>query len=134
MDNKIFKVFKEKNMKKITLIMVTVVLCAAMLAGCSTPAADTDYMSWTGTEWNAATDAEKFTATEAVLLAIGDSIMDNYTQLVETAKTDETVKAQIDAQVTSLQGTIDRFFESSPAATLNDLVEASKQAAAGLAG
>lgn len=146
-------------MKKIILIIVTVALCAAMLAGCSTPAAipsesaaasasepveatepaagqpaaaDTDYMSWTGAEWNAATDAEQFAATEAVLLAIGDSIMDNYTQLVEEAKTNEAVKEQIDAQVKSLQGTIDTFFENSPEATLSQLVEASKQAAEGM--
>lgn len=147
-------------MKKITLIIVTVVLCAAMIAGCSAPAAvpsesaaesasqpvetteptadqsaatDTDYMSWTGAEWNAATGAEQFAATEAVLLAIGDSIMDNYTQLVEEAKTNEAVKEQIDAQVKSLQGTIDTFFENSPEATLSQLVEASKQAAEGMA-
>ncbi|MEA5002150.1 MAG: hypothetical protein VB081_01420 [Christensenella sp.] len=146
-------------MKKLTLVIVTVVLCAAMLMGCAAPAteatdsaapsesaaasesaegtesavANADYMSWTGADWNAATNEEQFAATEAVLLEIGDAMMDNYTQLVEQAKTNDKVKAQIDTQIEALQGTIGTFFESSPEATLKELVDASKQAAAAMA-
>ena len=136
-------------MKKQTLIIVTAVLCAAMLAGCATPAAETsasvvpsesaeasepaaaantDYMSWTGAEWDAANSDEQFAAAEAVLLKVGDAMMSNYGELVEQAKSDETVKAQIDEQVESLKSSIATFFKSSPEATLSDLVAASTQA------
>lgn len=151
-------------MKKITLIIVTVALCAVLFAACGAPAAapsdsapaesaqasdsaeptesaqasdsaqpteaaagNTDYMSWTGADWDAAAEEEKFAAAEATLLAVGDAMMDNYAELVEQAKTNDQVKEQIDKQVKTLQSSIASFFKSSPDSKLSDLVAASKK-------
>ncbi len=152
-------------MKKLFLVMVAVVLCAAFVAGCAAPAETTaegsaaatesaqasesaepaasesadaaaseaalpegDYMSWTAEEWNAASDAEKTAASETLLLDIGDAMMDGYSEMVEMAKTDEDVKAQLDEQIESLKAQIDTFLNGTSDATIGDLAEASKQA------
>lgn len=150
-------------MKKITLIIVTVALCAVLFAACTPAAApsdsaptesaqasdsaeptesaqasdsaepteaaagNTDYMSWTGADWDAAAEEEKFAAAEATLLAVGDAMMDNYAELVEQAKTNDQVKEQIDKQIKTLQSSIASFFKSSPDSKLSDLVAASKK-------
>ena len=84
-------------------------------------------MSWTGADWDAAAEEEKFAAAEATLLAVGDAMMDNYAELVEQAKTNDQVKEQIDKQIKTLQSSIASFFKSSPESKLSDLVAASKQ-------
>ncbi|MBC5648568.1 hypothetical protein [Christensenella tenuis] len=139
-------------MKKIVLVVAAVVLCMAFAVGCAAPAAapsesapaseaasaeasgeasaaaNTDYMSWTATEWEAASDAEKTAASEALLLDIGDYLMDGFAAMVEQAKTDDSVKEQIDSQVESLKTQIETFLASSSSFTIGDLAQASKQA------
>ena len=143
-------------MKKIVLVMVAVVLCVAFAAGCTAqtatpsesaqatesaeatesasveasaeaPAANADYASWTSEEWAAASDGDLTAAAEALLLDIGDFLMDGYSDLVEQAKTNDSVKEQIDSQIESLKSQIKTFLDSTPGATIGDLAEASKQ-------
>lgn len=107
----------------------TAAATTAAEAGATTEAGDNAvYMSWTKTEWFKATDEEKTAAANAVLMDIGDAMMDNFSSLVELAKTDEKVKAQIDSQVEALVTQIDSYFTSATTEmTLQDLVDISKQ-------
>ena len=107
----------------------TAAATTAAEAGATTEAGDNAvYMGWTKTEWSKATDEEKTAAANAVLMDIGDAMMDNFSSLVELAKTDEKVKAQIDSQVAALVTQIDSYFTSATAEmTLQDLVDLSKQ-------
>lgn len=98
-------------------------------AGESTEAGDNAvYMSWTKTEWSKATDEEKTAAANAVLTDIGETLMEDFASMMELAKTDEAVKAQIDGQVEALVTQIDSFFQSATDdMTLQTLVDLSKQ-------
>ena len=112
-----------------TAAETTAAATTAAGAGATTEAGDNAvYMGWTKTEWSKATDEEKTAAANAVLMDIGDAMMDNFSSLVELAKTDEKVKAQIDSQVAALVTQIDSYFTSATAEmTLQDLVDLSKQ-------
>lgn len=140
-------------MKKIVFVVVAVMLCAALAMGCAgptaapsesaqatesasaeasveasdAPAANGDYSSWTNEEWEAAADSDKTAATEALLAEIGDYMMEGYSDLMEQAKTNDSVKEQLDAQIESLKGQIENFLKNSPGSTIGDLAKASKQ-------
>lgn len=92
-------------------------------------AANTDYMSWTATEWDAASDAEKTAASEALLMDVGDVLMDGFSDLMQQAETNESVRKQLEGQVETLKTQIENFLASSPEVTIGDLAEASKQVA-----
>lgn len=101
---------------------------SAEASGEASAAANTDYMSWTAAEWEAASDAEKTAASEALLMDVGDVLMEGFAAMVEQAKTDDSVKEQIDSQVESLKTQIETFLASSSSFTIGDLAQASKQA------
>ena len=128
-------------MKKFVLLVTAVALCMTLLVACGSPQAEPsetpsasaapasgDYLSWTNAEWEAASDSEKAAAAEAVLLAVGDAMVDGSADLVELAKTDENAKKQIDEQIEQLKSSIGVFLSSSPDATIQGLVDASKEA------
>lgn len=152
-------------MKKFGMIVLAVVLCTVLLAGCAVPvpvpvaaetqtpsaspnpsesasaspspsvsaepsaqeslaAGETDYMSWTGEDWSAATDEEKLEAAMVLLGKAGDKLVgEGFTKLMELAQSDESAKAEIEEGAKALITSIDEFFEMMPSATLSQLVE-----------
>lgn len=148
---------RTREHEKIVLVVAAVVLCMAFAVGCAAPAAapsesasaaapsesapaaeaseetpaaaNTDYMSWTATEWDAASDAEKTAASEALLMDVGDVLMDGFSDLMQQAETNESVRKQLEGQVETLKTQIGNFLASSPEVTIGDLAEASKQVA-----
>ncbi len=138
-------------MKKIGMIVLTVALCAAMLVSCAAPAAApsetpsasasaetpadaqtssgaTDYMAWTKTEWDAASDADKEAASIAVLAKSGEALLGaDVSAEIEKAKTDEKVKAEMDQAAAQVRKSIDSFFEQMPTANIGQLVDAMEE-------
>lgn len=132
-------------MKKVGMLVLALLACSMMMVACSsdkeTTAADTtaaettaaettaaDYMTWNKADWNKASTEEKTAAANVVLMNIGDMMEANFSQKLESAKTDAGVKAQIDAQVEALVGQIDTFFASATDdMTLQTLVDVSEQ-------
>ncbi|WP_434310595.1 hypothetical protein [Hominifimenecus sp. rT4P-3] len=119
----------ETTAAETTAAETTAAETTAAEAGASTEAGDgAQYLAWTKAEWGKASDEEKTAAANAVLMDIGEAIMPNFSEMMEEAKTDAGVKAQLDGQVETLVGQIDTFFTSvDDTTTLQALVDASKQ-------
>lgn len=109
--------------KKIIAIVMAAVLALCVFAGCSNGGSDTgsgantDYMSWTATEWNAASDAEKEAATTALMKYMID---DNGISM-----TDEMLSSAIEPQLDTMMSSLDTAFAASDTITLKDIAEAS---------
>ncbi len=117
-------------MKKIVLVIVAVVLCAAAVMGCapqSDGGASTDYKAWTIKEWTAADDAAKTAATEWVLGEVGEALIPNFSQVAEQAKKDDAAKEQYSEMVEGLKPQIESFLNASEKATLQDLADSSSK-------
>lgn len=110
--------------KKIIAIIMAAVLALCVFAGCSNgggsdtgSGANTDYMSWTATEWNAASDAEKEAATTALMKYM---IEDNGISM-----TDEMLSSSLEPQMDTMMSSLDTAFAASDTITLKDIAEAS---------
>ena len=110
--------------KKIIAIVMAAVLALCVFAGCSNgggsdtgSGANTDYMSWTATEWNAASDEEKEAATTALMKYM---IEDNGISM-----TDEILSSAIEPQLDTMMSSLDTAFAASDTITLKDIAEAS---------
>ncbi len=107
--------------KKIIAIVMAAVLALCVFAGCSNGGSDTgsgantDYMSWTATEWNAASDEEKEAATLAVIKFMAE---DN-----DISVTDEMLSSLADSNMSSMISSIDTGFEAGLLTTLQDMAD-----------
>lgn len=88
-----------------------------------------DYTSWTSKEWSAAGDEEKLAVTKFYLIettkATAEAMGQEYTSQMEAAYTDDVVKASIP--------TLDAAFAADANMTLQDLLDITTEAAAGMA-
>ena len=108
--------------KKIIAIVMAAVLALCVFAGCSNgggsdtgSGTNTDYMSWTATEWNAASDEEKEAATLAVIKFMAE---DN-----DISVTDEMLSSLADSNMSSMISSIDTGFEAGLLTTLQDMAD-----------
>lgn len=85
-----------------------------------------DYLSWTAREWTAASDDDKAAATKLYLIesmkVTAEAMGQEFTSQMETAITDEAVKASI--------VTLESAFAADPDIKLQDILEATNEAAA----
>ena len=108
--------------KKIIAIVMAAVLALCVFAGCSNgggsdtgSGANTDYMSWTATEWNAASDEEKEAAALAIIKFMAE---DN-----DISVTDEMLSSLADSNMSSMISSIDTGFEAGLLTTLQDMAD-----------
>ena len=101
--------------KKIIAIVMAAVLALCVFAGCSNGGSDTgsgantDYLSWTATEWNAASDEEKEAATLAVIKFM--------------AEDNDMLSSLADSNMSSMISSIDTGFEAGLLTTLQDMAD-----------
>lgn len=135
-------------MKRIVTIVLTVALCAAMLVSCAAPAAapsasesasasaaapagdaaDTaEYQSWTKTNWEQASDADKAEVAELAFVGMGEMMLEGYTEKYEAAKNDENAKEQIAEGIKNMQTTIDQYFAAEPDGSIGDMIKQTKE-------
>lgn len=85
-----------------------------------------DYLSWTASEWTAASDDDKAAATKMYLIettkATSKAMGQEFTSQMEAAITDNMVKASI--------VTLDTAFAADPNMKLQDILDATNEAAA----
>lgn len=107
--------------KKIIAIVMAAVLALCVFAGCSNSGssdasgASTDYLSWTATEWNAASDEEKEAAALAIIKFMAE---DN-----DISVTDEMLSSLADSNMSSMISSIDTGFEAGLLTTLQDMAD-----------
>ena len=104
-------------MKKKTMVFALIMVLAlsvTLLAGCGGGSANTDYLSWTGAEWEAASDDDKKEALKAVMIEIQP----------ELEGQDDALKQSVEAMIPSM----DDMFKQSPDITLKSVVEQTQNA------
>lgn len=103
------------------MVLLVLVMCVAAFAGCSQnsgagtqgadsgAAASTDYLSWSGKDWDGASDADKLEAAKALTIKIDSSgtLKDNEEALNATAE--------------QLVPMLDSLFAVDASVTINDL-------------
>lgn len=115
-------------MKRVGLLALVVVLCAACAAGCGQSADQksvADYLEWTGADWDAASAAEKTEVAEKVVVDIGESMVEGFSTMVEEAKSNEATKAEFDSQINNMKDTMTAFFKEHPDSTIDELMNQS---------
>lgn len=90
------------------------------------PAESVDYLSWTASEWKAASDDDKAEATKLYLIesmkVATEAMGQEFTSQMESTITDEAVKASI--------VTLDTAFAADPNMKLQDILDITNEAAA----
>lgn len=100
--------------KKIIAIVMAAVLALCVFAGCSSnDGNDVDYLSWTATEWDAASDEEKEAATLAIIKFMAE---DNGISM-----TDEMLSSIADSNMGTVFSSIDSAFGTGIITTLQDM-------------
>lgn len=91
----------------------------------SASAVPDDYLTWTQSDWNRATDEQKTGAARFVLFQIGDAFLPNFSEYVEEAEADPSMESQLNEGVESLKDEISSYFEEAGSdATIGDMTEA----------
>ena len=126
-------------MKKLCALLLAALLMTALCTACSSgeeadtasasaaeqDASTVDYASWTKSDWDKATEEQKTGAARYMLFQIGESIMPDFSTLVQEAETDDSVQAQIENSVKNIRDQIGTYFDDADSgATLGDLIEA----------
>lgn len=119
---------REKDMAKRILAVATATVClAALLSACSTVSTTSEYMTWTKRNWDEATPSERSDAAAAVLSNVGEEMMDGYSQAVRSAHISAKADAQIRKLNAQMVGEIGAYFEVKDDATLQELVDQTKE-------
>ena len=110
-------------MRKITAVVLAVVLCAAFAAGCSESAKSVDdFESWTKSDWDGASDEDKDAVAEKVLVAVGETLVQGFGDQVEQLKSEPESKEQYDAEIAEMKSMISEYFDEEPDGTLSGIV------------
>lgn len=121
-------------MKKACGLMLALLLCAVFAAGCSSDSSQSgsgsaasveNYLEWNKEDWDAASQADKTEVAEKMIVTIGETMIDNYGELVEEAKNNEATKSEFDNQLNEMTDEISAYFDHYPDGTLQDLVNSS---------
>lgn len=110
-----------RSLSLVWFIVAVVIVSGLLLGvtGCSAEPEPSDYMSWTKSDWDKATDQQKLDATKAVL-------SDLQKDMAETMGVDAPTEEELDATAAAMIDQVDLFFDDNSDATLQDLADQTK--------
>lgn len=110
---------KHSYSRAFILLAAALVCACAVLSACSEES--TDFLSWTGKDWDKASSEEKTAAAQAVMTNLESSVNESLgddADALSSEQLTESAKAMVE--------NIDQYFEAMPDSTLQDLLDQTK--------